>query len=122
MLELMSDLSGGVLGFTAIGKVTGDDYSNTLVPAVEKALETHKKISLLYHCGEQFEGFDAKAAWEDTKVGFQHMTDWERIAVVTDVGWMKTAVRTFAFAMPSLVKVFSNDELATARDWVQEGR
>lgn len=122
MLELMSDLPDGVLGFTAIGRVTGDDYSNTLVPAVEEALKTHEKISLLYHCGEQFEGFDMLAAWEDTKVGLQHMTDWKHIAVVTDIGWMKTAVRTFAFAMPSLVRVFSNDELIAARDWVQEGR
>ena len=122
MLELMSDLPDGVLGFTAVGKVTGEDYTSTLVPAVEEALKTHDKISLLYHCGEQFEGFDLRAAWEDTKVGLEHMTDYEHIAVVTDTGWMRAAVHTFAFAMPSKVRVFSNDELSDACAWVSADR
>jgi len=72
--------------------------------------------------GDRFEGFDLRAAWQDAKVGLEHLTDWERIAVVTDVGWMRTAVRTFAFAMPSLVRVFANAELASARAWVGQGR
>lgn len=36
-----------------------------------------------------FSGIDAGAAWEDTKIGVEHLTRWERIAVVTDFDWMK---------------------------------
>ena len=96
MIELMSDLPGGVLGFTAIGKVTGADYERVLVPAVEAALKEHDKLALVYHCGDDFSGFDAGAMWDDAKVGLRHITSWRRIAVVTDIGWLRTAVRAFA--------------------------
>jgi hypothetical protein len=120
MIELMSDLPEGVLGFTAVGKVTGSDYEQVLVPAVEAALKERDKIALVYHCGEQFTGFDAGAAWDDAKVGLKHITAWRRIAVVTDIGWMRTAVRAFGFALPCPVRVFDNAELASARSWAGE--
>ena len=34
-------------------------------------------------------GLDPGAVWEDTKVGFSHLRDWERAAMVTDVEWMR---------------------------------
>ena len=43
---------------------------------------------------------------------------WERIAVVTDVDWIRTATKAFGFAMPGEVRVFSNAELGAARDWL----
>jgi hypothetical protein len=33
--------------------------------------------------------------WDDTKFGLAHMLDWERIALVTDVGWMKHAAQFY---------------------------
>lgn len=32
------------------------------------------KRKFLYHLGDAFTGFDAKAIWEDTKVGLKHFT------------------------------------------------
>ena len=36
MLKILNDLPENVLGVTAEGKVTGSDYENILIPAVEK--------------------------------------------------------------------------------------
>ena len=47
MITQMTDLPDGVLGFEASGKVTGDDYSEVLVPAVEAALKTDAAIAVL---------------------------------------------------------------------------
>nr|WP_306824119.1 STAS/SEC14 domain-containing protein [Acidithiobacillus ferrooxidans] len=43
---------------------------------------------------------------------------WERIAVVTDVHWVANATRMFAFLLPGLVKVFSNEEQSDAEEWI----
>lgn len=120
MIELMQDLPDEVLGFSASGKVTGDDYEQVLIPAVEAKLKAHPKVRLLYHLGAAFEGFEAEALWDDAKVGMHHLNDWERIAVVTDTGWIRGAVKVFGFAMPGRIRTFADGELAQAKDWISE--
>ena len=120
MIEKISDLPGNVLGFTASGKVTADDYESVLIPAVEEKLAEQKKIRLLYHLDDGFTGYEAGALWDDTKIGLKHLTAWERIAVVTDVDWIRTSVKVFGFAMPGEVKVFENSGLAEAKAWLSE--
>jgi hypothetical protein len=39
----------------------------------------------------QFSGIDAGAVWEDFRVGMEHLSRWERMAVVTDVEWLRLA-------------------------------
>ena len=118
MIDLMDDLPETVLGFTARGKVTGEDYETVLIPAVEAKLERQPKVRLLYHLGSQFEGFEAEALWDDAKVGLHHMNDWERIAVVSDTGWIRGAVKVFGFAMPGRIRTFADSELADAKAWI----
>ena len=120
MIELMSDLPDNVLGMTAHGKVTGEDYENVVIPALEARLAKHEKLRLVYHCGDEFEGYDAAAMWDDAKVGLKHLTAWDKIAVVSDVDWIRTMSKTFGFVMPGQVKVFANAELDAARAWASE--
>ena len=118
MLERMQGLPDNVLGFEAKGEVTGADYESVLIPAVEEMFSRQKSLRFMYCLGDEFTGFDVKAIWDDAKVGLQHLTAWERVAVVTNVGWISTAVKAFGFIMPGQVRVFSNSELAEAQRWL----
>jgi hypothetical protein len=120
MIERIIDLPDNVLGFTATGEVTAEDYQAVLVPAIEEKLSSTKKVRLLYVLGEGFEGYTGAAAWEDAKVGLKHLTRFDRVAVVSDVDWIKHSVKVFGFVMPCEVRVFENDELQKAREWVSE--
>ncbi len=120
MIEVMTDLPERVLGLKASGEVTAEDYRTVLVPAVEKQLTRHKKVRLLYVLGDEFKGYSGGAAWEDAKVGMKHLTSFERIAVVTDVDWIEKMVRAFGFALPGEVRVFDDDDLENARQWISE--
>jgi hypothetical protein len=120
MLERMEGLPENVLGFEARGEVTGADYESVLIPAVDELLARRKSIRFLYHLGNEFAGFDAKAMWDDARVGLRHLAAWERVAVVTDVAWIRTAMKMFAFVMPGQVRIFSNGEMAEARRWLGE--
>ena len=51
-------------------------------------------------------------------MGLEHLRRWERIAVVTDVNWIRHTIRAFGFLMPSAVKIFPLDEAAEAREWI----
>jgi hypothetical protein len=56
--------------------------------------------------------------WEDFKVGMKHLTRWERIAVVTDVGWIARTMRFFAVLTPGALRLFPRSRADEARAWV----
>ena len=91
---------------------------SVLVPAVEKTLEKHKRVRLYYETPADFAGIDPGAIWEDFKVGMEHFTRWERVAVVTDVVWIKQTMMLFGFLMPAAMKSFPISEAAQARAWI----
>ena len=118
MLDRITDLPSNVVGIVAKGKLTKDDYEKVLIPAVDQALQDHEKIRLLYVLGGEFDGMTAGAVWDDTRVGFSHVTKWEKIAIVTDKDWVRHSIDIFGYLMPGEVKGFTSDEESTARIWV----
>jgi len=120
VIETIPDLPENVLGFSAKGTVTAEDYESIIIPAVEALFARQRKVRFLYHLGQDFSGFEAAAVWDDTKLGLRHLTGWERVAVVSDVEWIRGAVRVFGLAIPGQVRVFPDRELAQAKRWIGE--
>jgi hypothetical protein len=120
MVEQIPDLPDRVVGFRAKGTVTASDYECVVIPAVEALFSRHTQVRFLYHLGGDFSGFEAAAVWDDAKLGLKHLGGWERIAVVSDVEWIRAAVKIFGFAIPGEIRVFHDRELAEATRWVSE--
>jgi hypothetical protein len=118
MLELLAGFPENVIAIEAVGEVEAGDYREVLVPATEAALEANDKIRLLYVLGERFEGVSAGAAWEDLKLGLEHLRGWETMAVVTDVEWIGHALRAVGWMIPAKLRVFPTSERAAAEAWV----
>lgn len=120
MIEIMTGLPTGTLGFRMSGHISGEDYEQVLTPAIDAAIEEHDRIRCLVQVGPGLEGYSLEAAWDDTKLGLRHWSGFERAAVVTDVGWIKTAVKAMGFVMPCPVQIFDIDELDDAIRWLGE--
>jgi hypothetical protein len=118
MLEPIEGLPDGVVGLRAVGRVTGDDYTTVLVPAVDKATVGGRKARLLLDLGDAFEGYDPTAVAADAGVGIEHFRSFERVAVVTDTDWIRRAIDLFGPLIPGDVMVFLVADGARARDWV----
>ena len=73
---------------------------------------------MYYEIAEDFSGFEPGAMWEDFKVGIEHLTRWDKVAVVTDIGWIGNAVRFFSFLIPATTRLFSLADAAQARAWI----
>jgi len=121
MIEVLKGLPDRVVAFVAKGRVTRRDYDEVLIPKVSEVLGRHEKIRCYYELGPEFSGMDPGAVWEDAKVGFAHLARWERVAVVTDVDWVRFAISIFRFLVPGEVRIFSSSEASTARHWISEG-
>lgn len=118
MIDLKQIPDSNIIIITAKGKITGDDYENSIVPAIEETLKEYDKLRFLYILGEEYDSFAREAMWDDTKIGMAHLTHYEKIGLVSDVKWIRRSVKAFGFLMPGEVKLFSNDQLAEAETWI----
>lgn len=120
MIEQIAALPPGILGFRAHGQVTAEDYKRVVVPDVEAAFALNRKLRLLYVTADDFLGFDPGAMWNDMKLGARHFSGWERVALVTDVPWLRAAATAMGFMVPADFRLFAGPDLAQARRWITE--
>lgn len=119
MFKLMNDLPDDIVGVTAEGKITGEDYEKILIPTVEEKLKYLDGIKLIYNLSDSYTGYEFEAVIDDTKFGLKHLASFKKIAFVSDHEFMNSALRLFGYMIPCEVKIFSNSELSDAKDWVK---
>ena len=110
-----------VMAIEAIGKVTHEDYRNTLIPKAE-AMIAKGPIRMLYVIGKEFTGFELQALWDDSEFGIKHWHDFSHIAVVTDDIWISTMINMFKPFFHGEVRLFKLSELPAAKDWISDAK
>jgi hypothetical protein len=114
MLELIEGLPKNVVGIVATGRVTMQDCRDVLMPAIKKSRKRHDKIRLYYELSSRFPG----SAWDDLDLGLEHASCCERVAIVTDIGWVRLTVKAVRFLIPAEIRVFATIEAAEGRSWI----
>jgi hypothetical protein len=122
MVERIAEMPAGAIGFKVVKELTGDDYKEQIEPALAAAVE-EGEVRLLFEIDAGF-GMDAGAVIEDAKTGLKlglgHLKAWKRTAIVTDIEWIRKAIKAFGFMAPGEVRVFGPGELGAAKVWVAE--
>jgi hypothetical protein len=116
MIETMENVPDGVIGFRVTGHITAADYTDTLKPAVDDVLRRGDDVRIVIEFAD-WSGMTGGAMWEDLKMGIERFTKWERIALVTDIDWMRHATNVFGWMTPGDVKSFTLSERDAALDW-----
>ncbi len=123
MLRFIDGMPPNVLAIEATGKVTHEDYRNTLIPRVQAMLALAKgPIRMLYVIGKEFRGFELEALWDDGKLGLKHWRDFSHVAVVADQAWLRAAVNIFMPFFHGEVRLFDLSQLPAAKDWIKDGK
>ena len=116
MITELTDMPAGVIGFEVSGKLQAEDYRDVLLPAVTRAAGTGDvRIVIVFPA---FEGITGGAMWEDLKMGIDHLRGWKRIALVTDIDWMRHMTSLFGWMTPGEVKQFPVAQRSDALAWV----
>ncbi|MBV9861709.1 MAG: STAS/SEC14 domain-containing protein [Alphaproteobacteria bacterium] len=116
MIEIIEGLPDNVVGIVATGRVTNRDCDEVLMPAMARSLQQHERLRLYYELCCRFPG----AAWEDLKVGLECLPHWERVAVVTDVGWVRHTVNALRFLIPGEIRVFASAQATEGLAWITD--
>lgn len=121
MLKKIHDMPAGTLGFEAVGEVDDDDVETVLAPALRQWVAERGKVRLLYVLGLRLEEFEGDAVSENAKFLARHPTAFERVAVVSDEGWLAPAIKALSLLLPGEAKAFPVRELTAAKRWLAEG-
>jgi SpoIIAA-like len=116
MIKELTGLPNGVIGFEATGKLQAEDYRDVVLPALERASGGGDVRFVLVI--PEFQGMSADAMWQDLKMGIEHFRAWKRIALVTDIEWMRHMTTLFGWMTPGEVTHFPLAQRDEAIAWV----
>jgi hypothetical protein len=120
MIERIDDMPAGTVGLRAWGKLTKEDYRETLEPALSEAVASGE-LRLVFVLTD-FEGLEPGAWIEDVKTGLRvwvrDHSAWKRFALVTDVEWVAKAMHTFTWLTPGEVMIGGLESFQEAKTWV----
>lgn len=112
-----------VMGLRIEGKVEQGEYEPVL-ESLENKLNTAGHINL-YMEVPHTPNIPAQAVWDSIKVGLANLKNYndklDRVAVVTDKGWLKAATALENALFPGIEeRSFSMEEAEEAKNWIQE--
>ncbi len=87
MIEIMTDMPEGTLGFRVAGNVTRDDLAKVVVPMLRGAIERNQPLRVLCQIDAGFSeepGAVREGVKADIELGIAHRTAWRRTAYVTE--------------------------------------
>ena len=88
---------------------------------LEHAIARHGRLRLL-EVVRSFGGIDPGTLFQDIKFSLRHRNAFSRVAVVTDVGWIRSLARVAGAALTSAeVDLFPLAEIERARAWLRRG-
>ncbi len=105
-----------IFAFEVSGKLVEADYAE-FRPKLDQLLKKERPLSLLIKL-KDFDGWTAKAAWEDLKIGFNHDDDFLRIAIVGKSLWEQVMAELGNLFLATKVRYF--DDTSIALSWLNE--
>ena len=117
MIQIINGLPDNIVAFVATGRVTTAECDTILIPAVARARKRHDGLRLYYELECRFPG----AAWEDLDIAPLQLQPWERVALVTDVSWVRHTVRALRFLIPADIRVYTTAQADEGRVWIADG-
>ena len=101
MIRVIDGLPDNVVGIVAKGRVTIEDCDRVLKPVMQTSLKHDKMRSNIL------------------KISELGLPQWERVAVVTDVGWVRHTVKALRFLIGSDIRVYTTSQAGDGLAWIR---
>jgi hypothetical protein len=118
MIEKLTDLPDGVLGLQVGGRLTPEDYEGLISPMVDEAVREGGRVRCLIEIDDDFRGLTPPAVVDDVRLGLRTVGAFDGVAVVTNLGWIRTPTQWAAFVVPFPMRVFPKADRAEAAEWL----
>ena len=120
MIQHLPNLPSNIVGFKAVGEITENDFSETVLPKVKALIAKTDQLNYLLVLETSLKNFTVGAWMKDAFMGIKYITKWKRAAIVSDVEAIRSFTNFFSYLMPGEFKGFEHKDLEKAIDWVSE--
>ena len=117
MMDEIRDVPGNVFAVVASGVVTTEDYKRVMLPGLEAQSKKEEKINFILVLDTDISNLSIGAWIQDMWAGIKHLTNWNRVAIVTDQKGVEKFTDMFSYVVPGEFKGFSLAELNNAKSW-----
>lgn len=106
------------LSVRVCGKLTHRDYQ-AMVPILESAIAgvDNPRINVFFDATE-LDGWEARAAWDDLKLGLRHGRQFNRVALVGNRRWQELSTKVGSWFIGGEARFFEGQ--AEAMAWLEE--
>jgi hypothetical protein len=116
MVRKSAESRGKVLVYHVTGKVAAEQYERVRED-MKAGIAEHGKIRVLIDT-TGWSGADVRVVWEDLKFTTQHLSDFERLALVGERAWQRWVARAGDYLTKAEARYFEPEQRAEALDWV----
>ncbi len=118
MFHILDFTQDNLIAFQAEGKIEKSDYDKLkpLLEKTEKDYDTRK----LYVEIKNIEGIGLPALWEDFKVYFKHIRNFDKIAIVGPGNIEEKLSKLSKPFVSGELKFFDTSQSVTARYWLKQ--
>jgi hypothetical protein len=118
MFKILDLTKDNLIAFKVKGKIEKSDYDvlQALLEKTEREFNTRK----LYVEIDSIEGIEPAALWEDVKTYFRHFKDLDKIAFIGPESFISTLAKMSQPFVAGDVKVFRENEVMAAREWIMD--
>jgi len=120
MIEKLSNMPANMVGFRATGEVTREDFTDLVMPQVERLVAATGKLNYMLVLDTSPKAFTVSAWLQDILLGIKNLTKWNRAAIVTDSNSIQSFTTVFSILMPGEFKGFDKIDIDKAVEWVSE--
>ena len=120
MVYRLHNLQSNIVGFNAIENSTEKDFFETIFPKVKQRFAKIEQLNYLLVYESTVKNFTGDAWLKDALINIKKLTNWKRIAVVSDSNAKRNFANHFNCLMSEEFKGFEHKDTLKAIDWVAE--
>jgi len=118
MVELLADFPAHVAAYRATGSVSKEEYRDVVISRVNEVALQFRHINFLVRLETDMDNYSIGAFLKYLKVSFQHFSKWNRMAIVSDERWVRTAYDTLSLLVPGEIRGYPLAQYEEAKAWV----
>lgn len=122
MIRQLTDAPSNIVAFSAEGEVTEQDFKEVVFPAVERVVARTGELNYLMVINTPLASFKPGAWLQDALLGLKQLTNWNRVAILSDSDVLNTFTNIFSVLVPGEFKGFQKSEMDVAMAWVSDGK
>ena len=119
MFKKLETSTSEILVLEASGEVTTDDYTNVLIPEMQKLVDSNGNIRCVISFDDTFTNVTFGAMVEDGLFGMKNITNFEKISILGTHDWIEKFVDMAEYIAPNVIKKFESGEMQEALVWAR---